>query len=79
MRRSSGLPGPSVTPAQAADLAAARDAQARIQASRVRVQRISDVGAARWPRVNAVVHWAEEIRRENHLADDVRVLFRGDR
>lgn len=69
MGRSAGRPA---TPSQVADLAAARDAQARIQ-------RVSDVGAARWDRVHTVQRRLEQIRRENHLADDLMVIFRGDR
>lgn len=69
MRRNAGRPGPSVTPSQAADLAAARAAQARTRA-------VHDVGLSRWPRVRAVAHGLSEIRRENHIADDLSVLFR---
>lgn len=69
MRRDDGRPGPSITPSQAADLAAAKRAQARVRA-------VGDVGASRWPRVREVAHGLSEIRRENHIAEDLSVLFR---
>ncbi len=62
-------PRPVVTPAQVEDLAAARDAAARVRAT-------ADIGLSRWPRVRAVQGHLERIRRENHLADDLRLIFR---
>jgi hypothetical protein len=74
-----GLPGLAVTPAQAADLAAARQAQARVREAQARVQRVADVGLSRWPRVHALRGWAEQVRRENHLAEDVELILRSKR
>jgi hypothetical protein len=75
-RRGARLPGPSVTPAQASDLRAAREAQKRVARSVEQVKAVRDVSASRWPRVDAVRSELSRIRRENHLADDLGVIFR---
>lgn len=33
--------------------------------------------SARWPRIEQLIERAREIREQNHLADDLRVIFRG--
>jgi hypothetical protein len=69
---------PGVTPAQAADLAAAREAQARVREQHAHVRAVADVGLSRWPRVEAVRGHLERVRQENHLAADLKIIFRGD-
>lgn len=58
----------AVTPADAADLAQARQA-------REQVERATESSRSRWPLISRTVAILEEIRRENHLADDLRVIF----
>jgi uncharacterized coiled-coil DUF342 family protein len=57
-----------VTPSQAADIAAAREA-------RERIERTMQTSRLRWPRVRAIAARLEEIREENHLAEDLHVIF----
>lgn len=61
-------PGRAVTPAQAADIAAAR-------AARERIERTMETSRSRWPRVRAIAARLEQIREENHLAEDLRAIF----
>lgn len=58
----------AVTPADVADLAAAKEARAR-------VERQIETGRSRWPAVMSIKAKLREIREENHLADDLHVIF----
>jgi hypothetical protein len=69
VRRVLGISGRrSVTPATRADIVDARAAQARLQAQHLRAM-------GNWPRVNAVAGWAKEIRRTNHLVEDLQQVI----
>jgi hypothetical protein len=69
----------AVTPADAADLEAARVARERIEQEREQVERAIESGRSRWPLILATVARLREIREENHLADDLHVIFTGHR
>lgn len=51
-----------------ADLEAARQA-------REQVERATEKSRSRWPLIRRTVAVLEEIRRENHLAEDLHVIF----
>lgn len=57
-----------VTPAQAAEIAEARKATER-------VRREIESSRRRWPQVESIAARLREIRRENHLADDLHMIF----
>ncbi|MES2211365.1 MAG: hypothetical protein V4515_14475 [Chloroflexota bacterium] len=61
-----------MTPADAADLAAAREARARIERELAATR-------SRWPAVAATVARLREIREENHLAEDLHTIFTAHR
>jgi hypothetical protein len=58
----------SVTSSTRQEIADSRDAQARLQAQHLRVM-------GNWPRVNAVAGWAKEIRKTNHLVEDLEQVI----
>ena len=60
----------SMTPADAADLAAAKRA-------REEVERKIESGRSRWPVILEAVSYLRRVHRENHIADDLRTIFRG--
>ena len=57
-----------VTPAQVAEIAEARKATER-------VRREIESSRRRWPQVESIAARLREIRRENHLADDLHMIF----
>lgn len=58
----------AVTPAQAEDLAAARKALDQVRSA-------TEAGRSRWPAVLEIKARLREIRRENHLAEDLFLIF----
>lgn len=60
--------GHPVTPADVADLAAAREALAAAHRESAELR-------SRWPVVQSTVARLREIRRENHLAADLHTIF----
>lgn len=69
-RRDKAAEQRSMTPADAADLAAAREA-------RREVERAIETGRSRWAVINATADYLRKVHEENHLADDLRVIFTG--
>lgn len=65
----------AVTPADAADLAAARRARQSIERERERVERAIESGRSRWPVIQSAAAFLRQVHEENHLADDLRVIF----
>lgn len=62
----------AMTPADAADLAAAKRA-------REQVEKEIESGRSRWPVIFAAVEYLRKVHEENHLADDLRVIFTSSR
>lgn len=58
----------TVTPAQAEDLAEAREALHR-------VQKATESGRSRWPLILEIKAKLKEIRETNHLREDLEVIF----
>lgn len=67
-KRSAQPPGRPVTPAQAADIAEAQRALSE-------VRKATERGRSRWPAVLEIKAKLREIREENHLADDLLLIF----
>lgn len=65
-------PGGPITPADAADLAAARAALEKIRME-------TEIGRSRWPIVLATVSYLKRVHQENHLADDLNLIFTSTR
>lgn len=58
----------AVTPADMADLQAARKA-------REQVEKATEISRSRWPLINQVTAYLRQVHEENHLADDLRLIF----
>lgn len=77
-RRAQARPHTAVTPADAADLQAARSALEQAHEAREQVERDLQRTLSRWPVVLATVAHLRRIREENHIADDLHVIFMSD-
>jgi hypothetical protein len=56
-----------------------RAAQPELDAARrarAESEQAMEAGRSRWPIVHAIVSRSREIRQENHLAEDLRAIFR---
>lgn len=60
-----------------AELDAVREEIRRADERAVEARQAAARSSARWPRIEQILDRAREIRERNHLADDLRVIFRG--
>ncbi len=65
------------TDEHAAELDAVRADIRRAEEAAAEADQATARTAARWPRVDSILTAAREIRERNHLAEDLRVIFRG--
>lgn len=60
-----------------AQLDAVRDGIRRADEATTEARRAAARSSARWSRIEQILDRAREIRERNHLAEDLRVIFRG--